>query len=151
MGDDRIELDERGGLLKTERREPFFALDQRGHGHVWHRGTRHALHVPPETFAALAAWIVEEQGFFDLREEALLEEVRAQQRARGSVSRIMDAATTRIRVVYQGRAHEVSYYALDFYARSFPEIAGLQQLEAIAKRLRAEAEAAYRASEIFNP
>jgi beta-lactam-binding protein with PASTA domain len=82
----------------------------------------------------LVRFAVSEKQFFTLSSAGLAKSIKEAQ-SRGA-PRVMDAATTVIRIKTAEREHEVRCNGVSIYAKELPQLKELQQLEAIEARLR---------------
>ena len=87
------------------------------------------------TIQDLLAYIVDDQGFFEIDEKALQLAIHQSNSRHGGAIAVMDAATTTITVRLHDREHSVSQYALAFSAQRFSDIDALVRLAAIERRI----------------
>jgi hypothetical protein len=101
--------------------------------------------LPPAELEGLRRFLFEEQNVLEIDEPALLrnvagaktERLRATRTATVEPSMVpqLDADTSILRVADAGRTREIRYYDLFGDAQRFPEIAPLQRLRAIERRM----------------
>ncbi len=87
---------------------------------------------PAERVQQLIGFIVDDHQFFDADSKKIADEIKAT----GRPVLLMDGPTTRIVVRCDDREHEVDVYALGYIGQEYPEVAMLQHLWQIEKRLK---------------
>jgi len=83
----------------------------------------------------LLAYIVDDQRFFDIDEQAIRLAVHQSNSRHGSAVVVMDAPTTHITVRLHDREHTVAQYSLAFRAQRFSDVDPLRRLAAIERRI----------------
>jgi hypothetical protein len=92
--------------------------------------------LPAGQLQELLRFAVIDQRFFEFDADAVQRAVRAEQQRAGGTFNIFDGGTTVIRVRTGDKEHEVSYYALTYYARIYPAVPDLGRLVAIETKLQ---------------
>ncbi len=93
--------------------------------------------VSKEELQELLRFVIAEKKFAEIDGKELKKEVAEAEKKRGGfIPRIADAPNTWVRVNVKGHQHEAEYYALGMAANQWPAVQGLQDLDAVSKRLQ---------------
>lgn len=134
---DVIVYDIEGGGAARVKHEPLLRIRADNSVVLGNRsgsGSRADIRISDDELQDLLRFIVEQNRFFDFDAEAVNAAIL--NGVRGSVFQMRDAPLTVIRVQLRNRQGEARFYALSAAARRHPEIAALQRLSAIEKRLK---------------
>ena len=133
-----IVLDYRGGRLRRKTDDPVLTILANGSLRIanpWGMSREVKSQLSPAELQELLSEIITENRFFEADSDGIKTAVLEAARAKGRIGRILDSSTVSIRVRVNGKEQEVSYYALSFFAKRHPEVAELQRLNAVNKRL----------------
>jgi hypothetical protein len=89
-----------------------------------------------EELQDLLRFAINEHHFFDFDQAKAEREAAAQEEKTGYSFSVFDVATTMVRIRTAERDHNAQFYALDEYARAYPEVKVLTHLLAVVVRLR---------------
>lgn len=133
-----LTYDVEGGFLPRKQEAPY--VDVFADGRVIAtdpRSTKPGIEIKlsTEELQALLSFIVHEQKFLDLKTEAIKKAIQAKQPGRRLLGPEVDAVATVIQLRTATKSNEIKLYALETYAKKYPKIPSLQQLQAVAKRM----------------
>lgn len=140
--EDRAEVvvyDVLGGMRPRARQEPLMSIRADKSvvlGNPSGSGKRIETRISDAELQDLLRFIVEQNRFFDFDAESVNAAIPKDAGGRENMFQIMDAPITVIRVQLRNRQGEARFYALSAAARRHPEIAALQRLSAVEKRLK---------------
>jgi len=83
----------------------------------------------------LLRFIIEDQRFFEIDQQALKLAVHQANSRYGSAIAVMDGNTTRVAVRLRDRGHAVEQYALEFSAQRYSAVPALQRLAAVERAI----------------
>ena len=89
----------------------------------------------PEQIQELLRFIVEDQRFFDIDQQALKLAVHQANSRYGTAIAVMDGNTTTVSVRLRDRVHAVEQYALEFSAQRYSAVPALQRLAAVERAI----------------
>lgn len=122
-----------GSDLQTPNRQLNISAD--GTLSIWGaHAPLQAHHLTADQLQQLLDFVIRDRHFLAVHADQIQQQIKSLQQS-GRLFAITDAPTSRIRVNLPKQQHRVEFYAVDMAARLFPEIAELQDLQAIHTRL----------------
>lgn len=144
-GAEIIRFDSLGGMLPRQGEQPLLSIKADGSliiAGAWTGAESRRMRLGSSDLQALLSFIIAEKQFLKIEPADIKQQMTDSQRQEGRLFAIADAATTLIAVELPAYRHRVEFYAVDWAARQFPEIASLQNLRAVQNRLKALMDAA---------